>query len=185
MSERVIIGGIGKSPAIDKIHRFSKKGLKQKIVKKMEKEMLKKYTDSLKKYTYRIPMEFKKADWKGTLYGNKQERYALEKNYLPQWKDLLTYTETLEKSRRGKGFQTVSLLSKAPGSVHESRGKSDFYSKPLGQTFKGERNIFCNMGDTTTHQLDISRKHSGLIYKNENKNRDSGLVFLPYRGDRG
>ena len=24
MSERVIIGGIGKSPAIDKIHRFSK-----------------------------------------------------------------------------------------------------------------------------------------------------------------
>lgn len=82
MSEHVMIGGIGKSPAIDKIHRFSSKGLKQKIVKKMEEQMLIKYTDSLKKYTDRIPIKFKKANWKGTLYGNKEERYALAKKML-------------------------------------------------------------------------------------------------------
>ncbi len=182
MSEHVMIGGIGKSPAIDKIHRFSSKGLKQTIVKKMEEQMLIKYTDSLKKYTDRIPIKFKKANWKGTLYRNKEERYALAKNALPKWKDFLAYTEKLERDRRGRDWKNFSLLSKAPESFPWFRGESYFYEKPLRQVPKGEANISLKIESKKTYQLDMLKKHSGLIHKKENKKREGGILFLPYKG---
>ncbi len=117
MSESVKVGGIGKNPAIEKVHRLAGKGMKNIIVKKMEEHMLREYSDSFKKYV--VPINLKKGDWKGIAHGNKQERYQLAKNYLPEWEDLLKYTEILEKARSENNRKMVSLLSKTPGNIYE------------------------------------------------------------------
>lgn len=68
MSEIVRIGGVGKNPAIDKIHKLNEVDIKNYAVRKMEEVLL---SNSIEEQEYgrNVPIDFSKADWEGTYYG--------------------------------------------------------------------------------------------------------------------
>lgn len=68
MSEIVRIGGVGKNPAIDKIHKLNEVDVKNYAVRKIEEVLL---GNNMEKQEYgrNVPIDFSKTDWEGTHYG--------------------------------------------------------------------------------------------------------------------